>query len=214
MVVISRPKSADTEHDSDVGGDHGFVNALASVQEGRQIRSSGYLLAWSLLDQVGGVGVSDLGEAHRRHHGGIADGLELHVAAIIGALELDDDEAAGFVEGEEVDAPASVLPVAELLGDDEQIVVEGGDVVSEQALEVSTLVHSEGGERSRWTPLEPLVGDLEKRHCRLLDEEGPREPVVAAERGPRRGVRPIADLYPVPTLPASRSGSGIRQRDS
>lgn len=90
--------------------------------------------------------------------------------AIIGALELDDDEAAGFVEGEEVDAPASVLPVTELLRDDEQIVVEGGDVVSEQALEVSTLVHSEGGERSRWTPLEPIVGDLEKWHCRLLDE--------------------------------------------
>ena len=51
-----------------------------------------------------------------------------------------------FVEGEEVDAAAGVLPGAELVGDDEQILVEGGDVVSEQALQVGSLVEAQGGE--------------------------------------------------------------------
>ena len=46
---------------------------------------------------------------------------ELHVAAVVGPLQLDHDEPASLVEGEEVDPPAGVFPVAELLGDDEQI---------------------------------------------------------------------------------------------
>ncbi len=61
---------------------------------------------------------------------------------VVGPLQLDDDEPAGLVEGEEVDAPAGVLPVAELLGDDDEILVERGDVVTEQALQVGPVLRS------------------------------------------------------------------------
>ena len=86
------------------------------------------------------------------------------MATVVGALQLDHDEPAALVEGEEVDAPAGVLAVAELLGDDEQILVESGDVVTEQALQAGLLVHAQGGERSRRAPLEPLLGHLVERH--------------------------------------------------
>jgi hypothetical protein len=41
------------------------------------------------------------------------------VAAVVGALQLDDYEAPCPVDRQEVDAPAGVLPVAVLLGHDE-----------------------------------------------------------------------------------------------
>ena len=44
------------------------------------------------------------------------------MAALVGALQLDDDEAAASVEGKKVDTPVGILPLAELLGDDEQVV--------------------------------------------------------------------------------------------
>jgi len=78
---------------------------------------------------VGGEGFGHLAEPHRRHHGCVSQGLQLHVPAIVGPFQLDDHQAAGFVDRQEVDAPASVLPVAVLLGDDQKILVEGSDVV-------------------------------------------------------------------------------------
>ncbi len=152
------------QHDAHVGGDHRVLGSLAGVQERRQLGLGGSLGVGSVLGPVGAVGVGDLGEAHRGDHGRVADGLELHVATVVGSLQLDDDEPAGLVEGEEVDPPAGVLPVAELLGDDEQILVERGDVVTEQALQVGPLVQAQGGERSRRPPLEPLLGHLVERH--------------------------------------------------
>ncbi len=65
-----------------------------------------------------------------------------------------------LVESEEVDAPAGVLLVAELLGDDGEILVERGDVVTKQALQVGRLVPAQGGERSRRPPLEPRLVHL------------------------------------------------------
>jgi hypothetical protein len=41
---------------------------------------------------VRGVGRGHISERERRHHRGVPDGLEVHVAAIVGALQLDDDE--------------------------------------------------------------------------------------------------------------------------
>ncbi len=72
-----------------------------------------------MLGSMVGVGVGHFGKTHRGDHGGVADGLEFHVAAVVGTLQLDDDEVSGLVEGEEVDPPASILPLAELLSDDE-----------------------------------------------------------------------------------------------
>ena len=39
-------------------------------------------------------------------------------------LELDHHQVAGAIESEEVDPPAGVLPVAELLGDDQEVLTQ------------------------------------------------------------------------------------------
>jgi hypothetical protein len=45
-------------------------------------------------------------ESHRGYHRRVADGLQLHVAAIL-ALEFHDDEIRAAVKGEEIDSPAA-----------------------------------------------------------------------------------------------------------
>ncbi|MBA2496829.1 MAG: hypothetical protein H0V33_06990 [Acidimicrobiia bacterium] len=80
--------------------------------------------------------------------------------AVIGPLQLDHHEPAGLVDREEVDPAPRVLPFSELLGDDQQVFAQGGDVVAQQPLEVCPLVHAEGGELGHGSRLEPGVSHL------------------------------------------------------
>jgi hypothetical protein len=79
-------------------------------------------------------------ERHGGYHRGVADGLKLHVAAVLRPLQLEDDEVGVLVHAQQVDAPARVLPVAELLGDDEGVRGDDLDLLAEQPLEVSPLL--------------------------------------------------------------------------
>lgn len=49
---------------------------------------------------VGGVGIDDLAEDHRPHHGGVPERLELHVTAVVGPFQFDDHETPESVNGE------------------------------------------------------------------------------------------------------------------
>jgi hypothetical protein len=57
------------------------------------------------------VHLDEPAECHRRDHRCVAQSLELHVAAVLGALELDHDEVGGAIEPEEVDSSRAVLPL-------------------------------------------------------------------------------------------------------
>ena len=60
-------------------------------------------------------------ERHGRDHRGVADGLKLHVAAILGAFQLDHHEVGFLVQSEQVDPPTAVLPVTEFLRNHQRI---------------------------------------------------------------------------------------------
>ncbi|MFG3689545.1 hypothetical protein [Micromonospora sp. NPDC047740] len=67
--------------------------------------------------------------------------------------------------GEQVDPAPGVLPVAELLGYDQKIGAEHGDVVAEESLQVLALVEPEGGEPDRVVPPQASVVDLVQWHA-------------------------------------------------
>jgi len=89
------------------------------------------------------------------------------VPAVVRSLQLDDDQPAGLVQREQVDAAPCVLPFTELLGDDEQVVAERRDVVSEQPLEIGSLVQPERGEPGDGLLLQAITSNLVERHLRL-----------------------------------------------
>jgi hypothetical protein len=69
-----------------------------------------------VLRQIPAVHLHSLGECHCRHHRGVPDGLQLHVAAVLRPLQFDHDEVRVAVHAEEVDAALAFVPLAELLG--------------------------------------------------------------------------------------------------
>ena len=78
-------------------------------------------------------------EGHGGNHAGVADGLEFHVTAVGGALQLDDNEVGVLINGKEVNAAAAVLPIAKLLGDHIKIVAEHFYLSAQQALQIAAL---------------------------------------------------------------------------
>lgn len=110
------------QHDPHV--EHGVVpRRLAGPQE---LEDGGPgIAAGAGLVEVRLVRLDRALEGHPRDHRGVADRLELHMPALVVTLELDHDEAGVAVDPEQIDAPLGVLPLAELLGDDENI---GGGV--------------------------------------------------------------------------------------
>lgn len=108
--------------------------------------------------------VDGLVEGHGRHHRGVADGLELDVASILRALQLDDDQVGPAVDREQVDAALAVLPVAELLRDHQQVVGEDADLLAEHALEVLPLLDALLREGGGGQGSEGVVADLEEGH--------------------------------------------------
>ncbi len=89
---------------------------------------------------MAGKGGDGLVEGHGRNHRGVAQRLQFHVAAILIALEFDDDEPGFAVEAEQVDAAGAVGPIGELLRQHEQAVLQRIDAGGEQALQVAAFL--------------------------------------------------------------------------
>ena len=64
------------------------------------------------------------------------------MAAVVGALELDDHQVGLVVDAQQVDAPPRVFPLAELLGDDEGVRGDHVNAVAQQALQVGALAQA------------------------------------------------------------------------
>lgn len=74
-------------------------------------------LALADLREIASEHIGGLIEGHGRDHRRVEDGLQLHVAAVVGPLQLDHHEVRIAVDAEEVDAPARLVPVTELFRD-------------------------------------------------------------------------------------------------
>lgn len=62
------------------------------------------------------MGRNRFGKGHARHHGGITQRLQFHVARIV-ALQFDHHQIGFAVEAEQVNAAVAVHPAAILLGE-------------------------------------------------------------------------------------------------
>src|SRR5262249_23703975 len=69
-----------------------------------------------------------------------------------------------FVQRQQVDAPAAILPVAELLRDDEQAFPEDARVLADPLLDIAALQHALRRERRLCDALDATLGDLKERH--------------------------------------------------
>ncbi|TNM38444.1 hypothetical protein FHP29_14425 [Nocardioides albidus] len=81
------------EHDRDLSRhDRFFVRIVEPLEQAgtRVVGIDGRALG---LREVGGERLHDVVEGHHRDHRGVPERLELHVTAVLGALQLDDDEA-------------------------------------------------------------------------------------------------------------------------
>lgn len=159
------PKVCRDEDDPDVGGDVGLlVIRVARVQKTHELASSIDLRAAPIPGKVRGVGTDDVPERHRGDHCRVAESLEVHMAAVLGPLEFDDHELPCLVDGEQVDPAARVLPLAELLRDDQQVVAEHVDVIANETLHVGPFVQAKVSERRRSMAHQARLVDLVERH--------------------------------------------------
>jgi hypothetical protein len=62
------------------------------------------------------------------------------MAAVFGALQLDDDKVGITINPETIDATARLVPLAILLGDHQCVGRDDLDVFTEQPLQIATLV--------------------------------------------------------------------------
>ncbi len=101
---------------------------------------------------------------HRTHHRRVADRLQFHVPAIVGSLEFDNDEVRAAIDAEQVDAPATVLELPELLGDDQRVGADDLHMFAQQALQIAALLHGGGDVAGGRNLDQRLARHLIKRH--------------------------------------------------
>ncbi len=120
------------------------------------------------------------------------------MAAVLGPLELDDDQVRIGVYAEKINAPAAVHPFAKFLGDDQQPLPEHVDVIPQESLNAAPFIDSLGAERRHFDSPQLSILDLENRHrqaAAMSAESMPLTsilPVTAAEiRAARRSWRRV-----------------------
>jgi len=64
------------------------------------------------------------------------------------------------VQGQQIDPPPGVLPLAELLSDDQQVLTERGRLLAKQPLQVSPLIQAKLGEVGNRATLKPVCRHL------------------------------------------------------
>ena len=177
-AIGPEPNAADIEPDvvepehtgrqlaGEVGGDQhdpglGALDRQLIVRSNAQVRpqpltSSAPILA--ALLEILRVRAHQLLRGHARHHGGIADRLQVHVPAILGALELDDRQPARAIEAEQIDAAARLIPVAELLRHHIETIFDGVRLIAQEPLE------NRPARRARPPRMWSLEADSTRRH--------------------------------------------------
>lgn len=161
-MVSSRPKSAATRMMRDVVAEH-----LLAPDPGEHDRPGVDLVQAAIRGKPLPL-LHDLVQSHRTDHGGVPDGLQLRVPAVVGALELDDHEPATGVDPKQVNPAASTDEVLELLPDEQHIRRDDVDLVPQESLEVVSLTNLGRGVGRLRHGLEPVLGHLVDRHGKSL----------------------------------------------
>ena len=115
---------------------------LVGLVPPEKVEQLGPRIGVSLADlrEITSEHIGGLVEGHGRDHRRVAEGLQLHVAAVLGPLELDHHEVRVAVDAEEIDTPARLVPVPELLRDDQRVRSDDRDVCPQKALQVAPLL--------------------------------------------------------------------------
>ncbi|MBM0225209.1 MULTISPECIES: hypothetical protein [Micromonospora] len=114
------------------------------------------------------------------------------MSAVLGALEFHDHQPAAAVDAEQVDS-SPYLEVTELLGDDQQVLPGGGDVLAKRALKVRALQDLLGGKGGGRHGNEfPADGHLEQAHPMSLSKDrwSSRVPKGGSNAAPTSRVAP------------------------
>ena len=141
-------------------GDGGFVLVFDAEEVFEELSG---IFARTLGLKEARVGIDDLCKGKGCNHRCVPQGLELHVRARI-ALELDDHEVCVSVDRQEIDTTPTILPIAELLGDHQEVGVDDLDVLLEQPLKVLPLAKPFSRERRRAHLLKSIVPYPYNRH--------------------------------------------------
>jgi hypothetical protein len=89
-----------------------------------------FVLRGIYSDKVTFEDLHQLLEGHRGDHGRVAQGLQFHVPAVMRAFELQHNQASVPVHTQQVDTAIASFEVAELLGYDQEGLIDRADVVS------------------------------------------------------------------------------------
>ena len=139
-----------------------FFVGFAPVQEFQQ--AFGGVQFHSVVAQVLLVNLDQLVEGQRGDHRGVADSLQLHMPAIFGTFQFDNDQIRTFVDAEQIDSTSAVFPFAELLGNHQRIGCDHVDLSFEEGLEVLPFVEALLGERGPFEGHDVVVFYLVNRH--------------------------------------------------
>ena len=86
------------------------------------------------------MSVDGLIQRHVSDHRRVSNGLQVHQAVLVAALELHNHEPTLSIQGQEVDAAVGLLPVAEFFGDDEQPLFQKVGPVTQHPLQVVAFI--------------------------------------------------------------------------
>lgn len=86
------------------------------------------------------------------------------MAAVLGPLELDHHQPCLLVDTQQIDPTPDVGEVAELLGDDQEVVADDADVLPESSLQVRPLEHACGREAGRRHLDQGPAGEVVQTH--------------------------------------------------
>lgn len=162
------------------------------LQDGAGVR-----LLQAALDDEPLALLHDLLEGHGAHHGGVAKRLQLAMAAVLSALELDHHKVTVDVDAQRVDPAVRAVELPELLRDQQDAVGYDLALVPQQALQVIALAHLRRGERGLRYRLGPVLRHLEDGHGRNV--LGQREESAAASLpGFRHRLAALAHQSPPP----------------
>ena len=73
-------------------------------------------------------------EGHGRDHGSISQCLELHVSTALGPLQLNHDQVSLSANGKQIYPPSGLVPIIELLANDQEVRVENLDLIPDEGL--------------------------------------------------------------------------------
>lgn len=107
-------------------------------------------------------------ECHRGNHCSVSQRLKFHVTAVVGSLKLDYDQLGTSVQRQKIYSPLALLPVAEFLGQDVQIIRDGVYLGPEQTLQIASFLQARGVKVAFYKSSKLILGNFVDRHCRVF----------------------------------------------